>query len=132
MTEIIASPSTRRMARDQQVDLDDLAKKLRRTTIGPEDISAKAPAPATGDTGYWNVDHSQYGPVTTEPTRTPTLTPPLSPRPILTTPRSSAFAGIAVRQVAAVKSVTKDNFKRCRVADLVHDADITASLLVGF
>ncbi|WP_322889409.1 MULTISPECIES: 2-oxo acid dehydrogenase subunit E2 [unclassified Yoonia] len=85
MTEIIASPSTRRMARDQQVDLDDLAKKLGRTTIGPEDISAKAPAPAAGDTDYWNVDHSQYGPVTTEP--------------------MSRFAQVAARNMAAAQSL---------------------------
>lgn len=85
MTEIIASPSTRRMARDQHVDLDDLAKKLGRTTIGPEDIGAKAPTAPTGDTGYWDLDHSQYGRVTTEP--------------------MSRFAQVAARNMAAAQSL---------------------------
>lgn len=69
MSEIIASPSTRRLARDNDVDIDALAKRLGRTTIGPEDITGSAPAPSGGggDTSYWDVDHSQYGPVTEEP-----------------------------------------------------------------
>ncbi|ARU02536.1 2-oxo acid dehydrogenase subunit E2 [Yoonia vestfoldensis] len=67
MTEIIASPSTRRMARDRNVDIDNLAKKLGRTTIGPEDIGTTTTITQNGDTSYWDVDHSQYGPVTQEP-----------------------------------------------------------------
>lgn len=86
MTEISASPSTRRMARDRNVDIDDLARKLGRTTIGPEDIDAKAPAAgAAADTGYWDVDHAQYGPVTTEP--------------------MSRFAQVAARNMAAAQSL---------------------------
>ena len=46
MSEIIASPSTRRLARDNDVDIDALARRLGRTTIGPEDITGNAPAPA--------------------------------------------------------------------------------------
>jgi pyruvate dehydrogenase E2 component (dihydrolipoamide acetyltransferase) len=84
MTEIIASPSTRRMARDQNVDIDSLAKKLGRTTIGPEDISAKSGTAPAGDTGYWDVDHSQYGPVTDEP--------------------MSRFAQVAARNMAAAQA----------------------------
>ncbi|WP_019954969.1 2-oxo acid dehydrogenase subunit E2 [Yoonia vestfoldensis] len=85
MTEIIASPSTRRMARDQNVDIDNLARKLGRTTIGPEDIAAKSGAAPTGDIGYWDVDHSQYGPVTEEP--------------------MSRFAQVAARNMAAAQSL---------------------------
>ena len=69
MSDIIASPSTRRLARDNDVDIEALARRLGRTTIGPEDITCKAPAPAGpgGDTTYWDVDHGQYGPVREEP-----------------------------------------------------------------
>ncbi|MDR9427490.1 MAG: 2-oxo acid dehydrogenase subunit E2 [Salibaculum sp.] len=69
MSDIIASPSTRRLARDNDVDIEALARRLGRTTIGPEDITgpAAAPAGAGGDTSYWDVDHSQYGPVREEP-----------------------------------------------------------------
>ena len=84
MTEIIASPSTRRMARDRNVDIDDLAKKLGRTTIGPEDIGA-TPTAKSGDTSYWDVDHAQYGPVTTEP--------------------MSRFAQVAARNMAAAQAL---------------------------
>ena len=67
MSEVIASPSTRRKALEKGVDLDTRAKELGRTTLGPEDLSAAAPAASTGDTSYWDVDHSAYGPVSQEP-----------------------------------------------------------------
>ncbi|WP_138423409.1 2-oxo acid dehydrogenase subunit E2 [Maritimibacter alexandrii] len=68
MSDTIASPSTRRLAREQGVDIDALARKLGRTTISAEDISGSArPAASAGDTSYWDVDHGQYGPVTKEP-----------------------------------------------------------------
>ena len=85
MTEIIASPSTRRIARDHNVDIDDLAKKLGRTTIGPEDIKTTPSIAPTGDTSYWDVDHAQYGPVTTEP--------------------MSRFAQVAARNMAAAQAL---------------------------
>ncbi len=68
MSDVIASPSTRRKALEKGVDLDSRAKELGRTTLGPEDLSA-APAPRTsaGDTSYWDVDHSAFGPVSEEP-----------------------------------------------------------------
>jgi pyruvate/2-oxoglutarate dehydrogenase complex dihydrolipoamide acyltransferase (E2) component len=89
MTDIIASPSTRRLAREQNVDITDLAKKLGRTTIGPEDITTKpsavaASAPAAG-TGYWAVDHSHYGSVSEEP--------------------MSRFSQVAARNMAAAQSL---------------------------
>ncbi len=67
MSDVIASPSTRRMALEQGVDIDARARELGRKTMGPEDLSASAPAAQTGDTSYWEVDHSAHGPVTTEP-----------------------------------------------------------------
>ncbi|MFA8387809.1 MAG: 2-oxo acid dehydrogenase subunit E2 [Pelagibaca sp.] len=87
MAEYIASPATRRLAREKGVEIEALAKKLGRKTIGPEDLDGTAaPVPATaGDTSYWNVDHSQYGPVTEEP--------------------MSRFAKIAARNLAAAQSL---------------------------
>ncbi|MBR2657642.1 MAG: 2-oxo acid dehydrogenase subunit E2 [Loktanella sp.] len=85
MTEIIASPSTRRIARDHNVDIDELAKKLGRTTIGPEDIKTTPSIAPTGDTSYWDVDHAQYGTVTTEP--------------------MSRFAQVAARNMAAAQAL---------------------------
>lgn len=87
MSDTIASPSTRRLAREKDVDIDALAKRLGRTTIAPEDIedTGTAPAAAAGDTSFWDVDHSQYGPVTTEPL--------------------SRFSRVAARNLAAAQSL---------------------------
>ena len=87
MPEISASPATRRLARDKGVEIDALAERLGRTTIGPEDIegqAAQAQAPA-GDTSSWEVDHAAYGPVTEEPT--------------------SRFARLAARNLAAAQAL---------------------------
>ncbi|GGD25005.1 2-oxo acid dehydrogenase subunit E2 [Sinisalibacter lacisalsi] len=102
MSEIIASPSTRRLAREHDVDIQALATRLGRTTIAPEDItgagSAPAPAPG-GDTSYWDVDHSQYGQVIEEP--------------------MSRFAQVAARNLAAAQALIP--------AVTHHDrADVTA------
>lgn len=67
MPEINASPSTRRLAREQGVDIDALAKRLGRETIGPEDVTGTAAPPPASGASYWDVDHSRYGPVTEEP-----------------------------------------------------------------
>ncbi|TQM93942.1 2-oxo acid dehydrogenase subunit E2 [Roseinatronobacter monicus] len=67
MSDIIASPSTRRKALEQGVDIDARARELGRKTMGPEDLGTSAPAAQAGDTSYWDVDHAAYGPVTTEP-----------------------------------------------------------------
>ncbi len=85
MTDIVASPSTRRLALERGVDLDVLAKKLGRTTIGPEDLDGGSAPAATGDASYWEVDHSRYGPVTEEP--------------------MSRFAQVAVRNLAAAQAL---------------------------
>ncbi|TVP71718.1 MAG: dihydrolipoamide acetyltransferase [Rhodobacteraceae bacterium] len=68
MSDVIASPTTRRMALEKGVDLDARARELGRRTMGPEDLGASASvnAPA-GDTSYWDVDHAAYGAVTAEP-----------------------------------------------------------------
>jgi len=85
--DIAASPTTRRLALEKGVDLDALATRLGRTTIGPEDLdgggtSSSAPS---GDTSYWDVDHAQYGPVTEEAT--------------------SRFARVAARNLAAAQAL---------------------------
>ena len=69
MTDVIAPPSVRALAREKGIDLEKLASDLGRTTIAREDLSSDAkPAAAQGDHNkYWDVDHSQYGPVTEEP-----------------------------------------------------------------
>lgn len=80
MSDIIASPSTRRLALEKGVDIDALAQSVGRKTIAPEDLDAK---PAAGDTSFWDVDHSQFGPTNPEPT--------------------SRFARIAARNLAAAQ-----------------------------
>jgi pyruvate dehydrogenase E2 component (dihydrolipoamide acetyltransferase) len=87
MADFIASPATRRLAREKGVEIEALAKKLGRKTIGPEDLDGgTAPASApSGDTSYWDVDHSQYGDVTEEP--------------------MSRFAQVAARNLAAAQAL---------------------------
>lgn len=90
MADVIASPTTRRLALEKGVEIEGLAKRLGRQTIGPEDLGdtaapASAPRAPGGDTSYWDVDHSQYGPVTAEP--------------------MSRFAQIAARNLAAAQSL---------------------------
>ena len=71
MTDVIASPSVRKLAAERGVDLAALARDLGRQTIGREDVTGTAAAaptgPATADTSYWDVDHAAYGPVREEP-----------------------------------------------------------------
>lgn len=67
MSDIIASPSTRRMALEKGVDLDARARELGRSTLGPEDLDPFAPAATAGDTRFWDVDHAAHGPVHEEP-----------------------------------------------------------------
>lgn len=69
MSNVIASPSVRALARQKGIELDKLAADLGRTTIAREDIvgdKTTAAAPA-GDTSYWDLDHGAYGPVSEEP-----------------------------------------------------------------
>ncbi|WP_112323015.1 2-oxo acid dehydrogenase subunit E2 [Oceanibium sediminis] len=101
MSDIIASPATRRMAREKGIEIETLAQRLGRQTIGPEDLegSATTAPAASGDTSFWQVDHSQYGPVSEEP--------------------MSRFAQVAARNLAAAQSLIP--------AVTHHDrADVTA------
>ena len=85
MSEITASPSTRKLALEKGVDLEAQAKKLGRRTIGPEDLESGGAAAPTGDTSYWAVDHAAHGPVTEEP--------------------MSRFAQVAARNLAAAQAL---------------------------
>jgi pyruvate/2-oxoglutarate dehydrogenase complex dihydrolipoamide acyltransferase (E2) component len=68
MSDVIASPSVRALAREKGIDLEKLAGDLGRASIAREDIMRGAPAPAApAIASYWDVDHAQYGPVTEEP-----------------------------------------------------------------
>lgn len=70
MTEVIASPSTRALAREKGIDLAQLCRDLGRTTIAREDLTSGGNA-ETGrviGSSYWQVDHAAFGPVRVEPT----------------------------------------------------------------
>lgn len=68
MSDIIAAPSVRALAREKGIDIEKLARDLGRTTITRDDLSGKAPAASTSNaSSYWDVDHAQFGPVTEEP-----------------------------------------------------------------
>jgi pyruvate dehydrogenase E2 component (dihydrolipoamide acetyltransferase) len=68
MSDVIAAPSVRALALQKGIDLEKLAKDLGRTSIAREDLEGGKPAAGpSGDTSYWDVDHSQFGPVTEEP-----------------------------------------------------------------
>jgi pyruvate dehydrogenase E2 component (dihydrolipoamide acetyltransferase) len=75
MSDVIASPSVRALAREKRMDIDRLAATLGRQTIAREDLTGAAPAPAPAPslapalaaTAYWNVDHSEHGPISQEP-----------------------------------------------------------------
>lgn len=68
MTDVIAPPSVRALAREKGIDLQKLARDLGRTSITREDLDdGKPPAGPAPDMSYWDVDHGQFGPVTEEP-----------------------------------------------------------------
>ncbi|MEE2809784.1 MAG: 2-oxo acid dehydrogenase subunit E2 [Pseudomonadota bacterium] len=67
MSDVIASPSVRALAREKGVDIEQLAVNLGRQTIAREDLEREKSAAPAGDTSYWEVDHSAYGPITHEP-----------------------------------------------------------------
>jgi pyruvate dehydrogenase E2 component (dihydrolipoamide acetyltransferase) len=103
MSDVTASPSTRKLALEKGVDLEAQAKRLGRTTIGPEDLEASpgaGAAAAAGDgAGHWEVDHAAFGPVTEQP--------------------MSRFAQVAARNLAAAQALIP--------AVTHHDrADVTA------
>lgn len=69
MSDIIAAPSVRALARQKGIDIEKLARDLGRTSIAREDLGGSDTAtPAQNNHAtYWDVDHAQYGPVTEEP-----------------------------------------------------------------
>ena len=68
MSDVMAPPSVRALAREKGIDLEKLARDLGRTSITRDDVvGGRPPAGGAGDTSYWDVDHSQFGPVTEEP-----------------------------------------------------------------
>ncbi|MCT8997323.1 2-oxo acid dehydrogenase subunit E2 [Chelativorans intermedius] len=68
MTDVIAPPSVRALARKKGIDLEKLARELGRTSIAREDLDGGKPAAnAAADVSYWNVDHAAYGAVSEEP-----------------------------------------------------------------
>ncbi len=69
MSDIIAAPSVRALAREKGIDIENLAHDLGRTTIAREDLDGSSAATPTQNNhaAYWDVDHAQYGPVTEEP-----------------------------------------------------------------
>jgi len=89
MSDVIAPPSVRALARQKGIDIDKLAKDIGRTSIAREDVEGSgetAASPAAGaDTSYWDVDHAQYGPVSEEPV--------------------SRFAQVAARNMAAAQAL---------------------------
>ncbi|WP_346908347.1 2-oxo acid dehydrogenase subunit E2 [uncultured Roseibium sp.] len=72
MNTVIASPSVRALAARKGIDLADLGRTLGRETLAREDVEGaggKVPVASqtAGDASYWEIDHSQYGPVRAEP-----------------------------------------------------------------
>lgn len=67
----IASPSVRKLAADRGVDIDALAERLGRETIAREDVLGQTGTAGSGiesaASRYWDVDHSEWGPVREEP-----------------------------------------------------------------
>jgi pyruvate/2-oxoglutarate dehydrogenase complex dihydrolipoamide acyltransferase (E2) component len=103
MSEVIAPPSVRALARQKGIDIEKLAREIGRTSIAREDLEAGGTPGATpgagADTSCWDVDHAQYGPVSEEPV--------------------SRFAQVATRNMAAAQALIP--------AVTHHDrADVTA------
>ena len=71
MSEVIASPSVRRLAAERGVDLAELAARLGRTTLGREDVIGTAVAASAGGASPRCVDHAAWGPVSEEPMSRP-------------------------------------------------------------
>ena len=69
MSNVIAAPSVRVLARERGIDIEKLAHDLGRTTIAREDLSRETTPALAQNTHatYWDVDHAQFGPVTEEP-----------------------------------------------------------------
>lgn len=60
----VANPSVRALARKHGVDVDELALELNQDRISEADVllKEKGGSPVCSSSGYWDVDHAQYGP----------------------------------------------------------------------
>ncbi|MEH6835430.1 2-oxo acid dehydrogenase subunit E2 [Falsihalocynthiibacter arcticus] len=68
MSNIIASPSVRALALEMGINIEKLARDLGRQSIAREDLKGGTPISRDVDkSAHWDVDHSAYGPITTEP-----------------------------------------------------------------
>ena len=69
--DVIASPSTRKLALELGLDIEELAIRLGRNTISQDDLKQKKVLITEGVTSdvlkYWDVDHSRWGKIKTEP-----------------------------------------------------------------
>ena len=69
--DVIASPSTRKLALELGLDIEELAIRLGRNTISRDDLKQKkvlVTEEVTSDAlKYWDVDHSRWGKIKTEP-----------------------------------------------------------------
>ena len=69
--DVIASPSTRKLALELGLDIEELAIRLGRNTISRDDLKQKkvlVTEEVTSDSlKYWDVDHSRLGKTKTEP-----------------------------------------------------------------
>ncbi|MDB3860550.1 2-oxo acid dehydrogenase subunit E2 [Paracoccaceae bacterium] len=68
--DVIASPSTRKLAQELGLDIEELAIRLGRKTISQDDLKQKkvvVTQEVTNDAvKYWDVDHSKWGKIKTE------------------------------------------------------------------
>ena len=69
--DVIASPSTRKLALELGLDIEELAIRLGRNTISQDDLKQKkvlVTEEVTSDAlKYWDVDHTRWGKIKTEP-----------------------------------------------------------------
>lgn len=65
-----ATPSIRALARKHGIDVDELALELEQDFVSESDVllKAKGGSPVSPSSGYWDVDHGQFGPGEAVPT----------------------------------------------------------------
>lgn len=70
MQNVVASPSVRAQASRLSIDLQALADRLGRTQLTMDDLTSDQTVaqPVTSHGSYWDVEHSQFGPVTEQTT----------------------------------------------------------------
>ena len=71
MTYIAASPTTRKLAAQKGVDINALGREIGTDMVTKADVERKAgggsiSSAPTANTSYWDVDHSNFGPVTAQ------------------------------------------------------------------